>query len=163
MGVNYRLLACSRFRHSKARGIEKARTQKTGRKRGRGGAVRAFHFRLFPILSRPPHYLRAWNRLVDTRHIELKEEPKVKHLNWLTCNFASFRKRTQTSRSFICRFGLHWFRADYNVCDGKKLFLSSCVFMGSFNSYELFIIPRLDGVIYNSRFSNSKYSLFIFF
>ena len=29
--------------------------------------------------------------------------------------------------------------------------------MGSFNSYELFIIPRLDSVIY------SKYSLFIFF
>ena len=96
-------------------------------------------------LSRLPHtlapsqYLRAWNRLVDTRHIELKEEPKVKHLNWLTCNFASCRKRTQTSGSFICRFGLHWFRADYNVCDGKKLFRpSSSVFMGSFNSYKLF-------------------------
>ena len=35
--------------------------------------------------------------------------------------------------------------------------------MGSFGSYELFIILRLDGVIHNSRFSNSKYSVFIFF
>ena len=35
-------------------------------------------------------------------------------------------------------------------------------FMGSFSSYELFIIPRLDGAIHNSRFSNSEYSLFIF-
>ena len=35
--------------------------------------------------------------------------------------------------------------------------------MESFSSYELLIIPRLDGVIHNSRFSNSKYSLFIFF
>ena len=35
--------------------------------------------------------------------------------------------------------------------------------MGSFSSYELFIIPRLDGVIHNSRFSNSKYSVLIFF
>ena len=34
--------------------------------------------------------------------------------------------------------------------------------MGSFNSYELFIIPRLDSVIDNSGFSDSKYSLFIF-
>ena len=101
--------------------------------------VLAFHFRVFPILWRLSHYLRAWNRLVDTRHIELKEEPKVKHLNWLTCNFASCRKRTQTSGGFICRFGLHWFRADYNVCDGKKLLgPSTSVFMGSFNSYELF-------------------------
>ena len=141
LGVNCRLRACSRLRHSRACGIEKARTRKKGRKLGRGGAVRAFHFRVFPILSRLPQ----------------------KHLNWLTCNFASCRKRTQTCRSFICRFGLHWIRADYNVWDGKKLFLSSCVFVGSFNSYELFIIPRLDGVIYNSRFSNSKYSLFIFF
>ena len=43
-----------------------------------------------------------------------------------------------------------------------NLFLSSSVFMGSFNSYELFIIPWLDSVIHNSGFSNSKYSLFIF-
>ena len=34
--------------------------------------------------------------------------------------------------------------------------------MGSFNSYELFIISKLDSVIHNSEFSNSKYSLFIF-
>ena len=43
-----------------------------------------------------------------------------------------------------------------------NLFLSSSVFIGSFNSYELFIIPRLDSVIHNSGFSNSKYSLFSF-
>ena len=34
--------------------------------------------------------------------------------------------------------------------------------MGSVRSYEFLITPRLDGVIHNSRFSNSKYSLFIF-
>ena len=160
MGVNCRLIACSRLRDSRARGIEKARTRKKGRRRGRGGAAHAFHFRIFPILSRLSFYLRGWNRLVDTRYIELKEEPKVKHLNWLTCNFASCRKRTQTSGSFICRFGLHWFRADYNVCHSKKLFLSSSIFMGSFNRYEVFIVPRLDEAIH---YSKSKYSLFIFF
>ena len=57
------------------------------------------------------------------------------------------------SRGFQC---LRW-------SEKLKWFLSSPVFMGSFSSYELFIIPRLDGVIYNSWFSNSKYSLFIFF
>ena len=59
----------------------------------------------------------------------------------------------QVSRGFQC---LLW-------AEKLKLFLSSSVFMGSFSSYELFIIPRLDGVIHNCRFSNSKYSLFIFF
>ena len=34
--------------------------------------------------------------------------------------------------------------------------------MGPFNSYELFIIPRLDSFIRKSGFSNSKYSLFVF-
>ena len=48
------------------------------------------------------------------------------------------------------------------LAEKLKLFLSSSVFMVSFSIYELFIIPRLDGVIHNSRFSNSKYSLFIF-
>ena len=48
------------------------------------------------------------------------------------------------------------------LAEKLKLFLSSSVFMVAFSSYELFIIPRLDGVIHNSRFSNSKYSLFIF-
>ena len=65
----------------------------------------------------------------------------------------------------VCRFGFHRFRADSSklrLAEKLKLFLSSSVFMGSFSSYELFIIPRLDGVIHNSRFSNSKYSLFIF-
>ena len=46
--------------------------------------------------------------------------------------------------------------------DKLNLFLSSSVFMRSFNSYELFINPRLDSVIHNSGFSDSKYSLFIF-
>ena len=30
---------------------------------------------------------------VDTGHIELKGEPKVKHLKWLTCNFAGCQFR----------------------------------------------------------------------
>ena len=111
-----------------------------------------------------------------TRHIELKGEPKVKHLKWLTCNFAGCQLRgiglaagkerwfsgvlfrgltlwiSLISRGFKC----------LRLAEKLKLFLSSSVFMGSFSSYELFIIPRLDGVIHNSRFSNSKYSLFIF-
>ena len=56
------------------------------------------------------------------------------------------------SRGFLC---LRW-------AEKLNLFLSSSVFMGSFNSYELFIIPRRDSVIHNSGFSNYKYSLFIF-
>ena len=56
------------------------------------------------------------------------------------------------SRGFLC---LRW-------AEKLNLFLSSSVFMGSFNSYELFIIPWRDSVIHNSGFSNSKYSLFIF-
>ena len=57
------------------------------------------------------------------------------------------------SCGFVC---LRW-------AEKLNLFLSSSVFMGSFNSYDqLFIIPRLDSVIHNSGFSNSKYSLFIF-
>ena len=55
-------------------------------------------------------------------------------------------------RGFLC---LRW-------VDKLNLFLSSSVFMRSFNSYELFINPRLDSVIHNSGFSDSKYSLFIF-
>ena len=114
---------------------------------------------------------------VDTRHIELKGEPKVKHLKWLTCNFAGCQLRgiglavgkqrwfsgvlfrglplwiSLISRGFQC----------LRLAEKLKLFLSPSVFMGLFSSYELFIIPRLDGVIHNSRFSNSKYSLFIFF
>ena len=66
----------------------------------------------------------------------------------------------------VCRFGFHWFRADSNVYDGQKSW--NCFFrhrfsMGSLSSYELFTFPRLDGVIHNSWFSYSKYSLLIFF
>ena len=66
-----------------------------------------------------------------------------------------------------CVVLFHWFRADSYVCDVQKSWnyffrLPSSVFMGSFNSYELLIIPRLDNVIHNSGFSKSKYSLFIF-
>ena len=46
------------------------------------------------------------------------------------------------SRGFLC---LRW-------AEKLNLFLSSSVFMGSFSSYELFIIPRLDSVIHNSGF-----------
>ena len=77
------------------------------------------------------------------------------------------RKRTLIFRSFISGFAALDF-ADFPrilmFTIGRKveLFLSSSVFMGSFNSYELFIILRLDGVIHNSRFSfKPRYSLFI--
>ena len=49
---------------------------------------------------------------------------------------------------------------------GRKVEIVSFVirFYGIiFSSYELFIIPRLNNAIHNSRFSDSKYSLFIFF
>ena len=148
MGVNCRLIACSRLRDNRARGNWESANTKKGGNWGEEGLRAPFTFaspplfRAFPILSRlPGHYLRAWNRLVDTRHIELKERPRIKHLKWLTCTFASSRKRTQTSGSFICRFGLHWFRADSNVCDGQKLFLSFFFFLSDHltaMSYSLF-------------------------
>ena len=80
-------------------------------------------------------------------------------------------KRTLIFRSFIILFrGLPlWISLIsrgfqcLRLAEKLKLFLSSSVFMVSFSIYELFIIPRLDGVIHNSRFSNFKYSLFIFF
>ena len=61
-------MACSRLRHSRVHGIEKTRTRK--KKTGETpffpvppSFSRAFHIRVFPTLSRPPHYLRAWNGL----------------------------------------------------------------------------------------------------
>ena len=79
----------------------------------------------------------------------------------------------------LCRLSISWYRIGCRkrtllftgfaripiFTMGRKVEIVSFVtrFMGSFSSYELFIIPRLDGVINNSRFSNSKYSLFIFF
>ena len=162
MGVNCRLIACSRVRDNRARGIEKARTKKREETEGRRGGLRLSLSRL-PHFFSPFPYSRALRSLSESleqasRHTtyRIKEEPRIKHLKWLTCDFASCRKRTQTSGSFICRFGLHWFRAESNVCDGQKLFLSFSFFKWSFNSYELFIIRTLDGVIYNSRYSNCK-------
>ena len=65
-------LFCSRPPDSRVRGIKKARThtKKTG-----GTSFfpapppfsRAFHIRVLPILSRPPHYLRTCNRLFRIR------------------------------------------------------------------------------------------------
>ena len=129
------------------------------------------------ILEKRPNYTK-YAVCVDTRHIELKRNPaKVKHLKWMTCNFAGCKLRviglavrkerwlsgvlfrglplriSLVSGGFQC---LRW-------AEKLKLFLSSFVSMGSFSSYELFFIPRLDGVNHNSWFSHSKYSLFIFF
>ena len=90
-------------------------------------------------------------------------------VNYYTWYRIGCRKRTLIFSSFISGFAALDF-TDFGGfqclrwAEKLKLFLSSSVFMGSFSSYELFIIPRLDGVIHaNSRFSNSKYSLFIFF
>ena len=90
--------------------------------------------------------------------------------------------RGQTSQVIdkrLCRLSISWYQIGCRkrtllftgfaripiFTMGRKVEIVSFVtrFMGSFSSYELFIIPRLDGVINNSRFSNSKYSLFIFF
>ena len=93
---------------------------------------------------------------------------------------------SQVTDMQLCRLSITWYRIGWfsgvlfrglplwislisrgfqclRLAEKLKLFLSSSVFMGSFSSYELFVIdPWLDGVIHNSRFSNSKYSLFIF-
>ena len=88
----------------------------------------------------------------------------------ITCYRIGCRKRTLTFRSFISELRLPlWISLVsrgfqcLRWAEKLKLFLSSSVFMGPFSSYELLFIPRLDGVIHNSRFWNSKYSLFIFF
>ena len=81
---------------------------------------------------------------------------------WIGC-----RKRTLLLRSFISGFAALDFTGFARIpmfTMSRKVEIVSFVttFMGSFSSYELFIIPRLDGAIHNSRFSNSEYSLFIF-
>ena len=71
-GVSCRHIAWSRLRDSRARGIEEARTQKREETVERRGGSRLSLSRLqFPTLLRLPHYLRAWNRRVDRRHINL--------------------------------------------------------------------------------------------
>ena len=72
VGVSCRHIAWSRLRDSRARGIEEARTQKREETVERRGGSRLSLSRLqFPTLLRLPHYLRAWNRRVDRRHINL--------------------------------------------------------------------------------------------
>ena len=72
VGVSCRHIAWSRLRDSRARGIEEARTQKREETVERRGGSRLSLSRLqFPTLFRLPHYLRAWNRRVDRRHINL--------------------------------------------------------------------------------------------
>ena len=66
---------------------------------------------------------------------------------WFISGFAALFCFTGFA-GFLC---LRW-------ADKLNLFLSSSVFMRSFNSYELLINPRLDSVIHNSGFSDSKYS-----
>ena len=72
VGLSCRHIAWSRLRDSRARGIEEARTQKREETVERRGGSRLSLSRLqFPTLLRLPHYLRAWNRRVDRRHINL--------------------------------------------------------------------------------------------
>ena len=72
VGVNFRHIAWSRLRDSRARGIEEARTQKREETVERSGGSRLSLSRLqFPTLLRLPNYLRAWKRRVDRRHINL--------------------------------------------------------------------------------------------
>ena len=110
VGVNCRLIACSKLRDNRARGIEKARTQKREETEGRRGGLRLSLSRL-PHFFSPFPYSRALRSLSESleqasRHTtyRIKEEPRIKHLKWLTCDFASCRKRTQNSASFICRW-----------------------------------------------------------
>ena len=81
---------------------------------------------------------------------------------WIGC-----RKRTLLLRSFISGFATLDFTGFARIpmfTMSRKVEIVSFVntVMGSLSSYELFIIPRLDGAIHNSQFSNSEYSLFIF-
>ena len=72
VGVSCRHIAWSRLRDSRARGIEEARTQKREETGERRGCARLSLSRLqFPTLLRLTHFLRAWNRRVDRRQINL--------------------------------------------------------------------------------------------
>ena len=79
--------------------------------------------------------------------------------------FSWCRPRTDLFRGLPLCFGFHGFHADSNVCDGQKSwnYFFRLPFLWEFNSLELFTIPRLDSIIHNFGFSNSKYSLFILF
>ena len=120
-------------------------------------------------------------------------EKWLNHTAGVNCRHTTHRTKRgtkgQTSQVIdmqLCRLSITWYRIGWfsgvlfrglplsislisrgfqclRLAEKLKLFLSSSVFMGSFSSYELFIIPWIDGAIHNSRFSNSKYSLFIFF
>ena len=66
--------------------------------------------------KRPNHTKIRWALTVDTRHIELRGEPKVKHLKLLTCNLAGCQlrgiglavgKELQEFYFGVCRFGFH--------------------------------------------------------
>ena len=77
----------------------------------RGGATRAFLFLVFPTLLRLPHHLRAWNRLVDRRYIDLKEEPKAMYKEFRLVKGSILdrlgEKRTKVVYYLRKRYGLH--------------------------------------------------------
>ena len=64
-------VACSRLRDSRAPAIEKTRTKTGGNFFPHPAPIFAR-----PSLSRLPHYLRAWNRLVKKGRVEKKERGK---------------------------------------------------------------------------------------
>ena len=111
-------LACSRLQHCRVRWIKKARTRKKyERKWGEKG--RPFSF--FPprqrfvclSLSRLPHYLRAWNRLLLAKHVRCRwldpglflSSPSIKRKH---------EKRSQYVDGWTSRFGTQRIMNDYN-------------------------------------------------
>ena len=88
--------------------IVKAQKHKQGRKLVRGGATRAFLFLVFPTLLRLPHHLRAWNRLVDRRYIDLKEEPKAMYKEFRLVKGSRYVGDQQINRHDLgAQIGLH--------------------------------------------------------
>ena len=90
--------------------------------------------------KRPNHKKIRWALTVDTRHIKLRGEPKVKHLKWLTRTFAGCQlrgiglavgKELQEFYFGVCRLGFHWFRADSAVYDWQKSW-NNCFFRDLF-------------------------------
>ena len=96
-------IACSRLRDSRVREIEKARTPKKKKKKKKKNrrnflfspprpAFRAPFtfassplFRALPTLSRPPHYLRAWNGVFRIRFpsTDVSGESSIRICNFL--------------------------------------------------------------------------------
>ena len=87
--------------------IEKARPETREETGERRGSARLSLSRL-PTLLRLPHHLRAWNRLVDRRYIDLNEELKAMYKEFRLVKGSCFVGDQQINRHDLgARIGLH--------------------------------------------------------